>query len=490
MSTYKIESVDQALAEVDYALAEIFSKPHLIATKAEPSLPDVDRAALAAIFSEPLPITNNTEPSPPRFDHHALAEIFGDRHRVPIDPKPSPLSIDEGSSAALSEKIQNGEPVANIVAAAPPTITESTRPQRAESLLDKIRCIFSTKAETLPSSPDSQAEALSTELRGLILDSPKQASVVENGPSRRCNQLTELEPAVQTFEAVLRADAARPHHAQSLPIEALSPTSTTEPSFLLAELPDKISADAKSPLVIGEKEPSCSRGSSRAINLEPATSAFSSASSASQGAAIQSRKTKPLQSDAPSPPLIFEDEPSSLSSHPKYATSPAGAVESIPSNSSNTDSSPIFQEQQPAPHSRHSAGYLEPPAAPTDLEIALPSQAKLLQAETLESFLEETPSQPIVHGRHGDFDVGVAAVSTASSMGDMMVRQPQAKPLLAQLELETAIRLRWVMRDIRANRTAMSPASENDLAKLVELGLVEMREKLPGLTALGIVELY
>ena len=85
--------------------------------------------------------------------------------------------------------------------------------------------------------------------------------------------------------------------------------------------------------------------------------------------------------------------------------------------------------------------------------------------------------------------MGVAAVSTAASIGGTATRGPQAKPLLAELELDAAIRLRWVMRDIRANRAATSPAIENDLATLVKLGLVEMREKLPGLTALGLLEL-
>ena len=70
-----------------------------------------------------------------------------------------------------------------------------------------------------------------------------------------------------------------------------------------------------------------------------------------------------------------------------------------------------------------------------------------------------------------------------------MTRAQQAKSLLAELDLDTAIRLRWVMRDIRGKRTAISPAGENDLAALVELGLVEMREELPSLTALGLLAL-
>jgi hypothetical protein len=45
------------------------------------------------------------------------------------------------------------------------------------------------------------------------------------------------------------------------------------------------------------------------------------------------------------------------------------------------------------------------------------------------------------------------------------------------------------MRDIRAKRTNWSPVSENDLAALLDLGLVEMREEVPRLTGLGILAL-
>jgi hypothetical protein len=72
---------------------------------------------------------------------------------------------------------------------------------------------------------------------------------------------------------------------------------------------------------------------------------------------------------------------------------------------------------------------------------------------------------------------------------NLAIRAAQAKSLLAGLDLDTAIRLRWVMRDIRAKRTKLSPVSENDLAALIDLGFVEMREELPRLTGLGILAL-
>ena len=57
--------------------------------------------------------------------------------------------------------------------------------------------------------------------------------------------------------------------------------------------------------------------------------------------------------------------------------------------------------------------------------------------------------------------------------------------LLAGLSLDTAIHLRWVLRDIKGKRTKLSPVSADDLQTLIEMGLVEMRDDLPLLTNEG-----
>jgi len=80
-------------------------------------------------------------------------------------------------------------------------------------------------------------------------------------------------------------------------------------------------------------------------------------------------------------------------------------------------------------------------------------------------------------------------VDAAPDAGNPAIRAEQAKSLLAGLDLDTAIRLRWAMRDIRAKRTKLSPVSENDLAALIDLGFVEMREEQPRLTGLGVLAL-
>ena len=61
----------------------------------------------------------------------------------------------------------------------------------------------------------------------------------------------------------------------------------------------------------------------------------------------------------------------------------------------------------------------------------------------------------------------------------------QPRSVLDGLNLDTAIRLRWALRDIKAKRTKMSPISQNDLLALIELGLIEMRDDVPQLTNEG-----
>jgi hypothetical protein len=55
----------------------------------------------------------------------------------------------------------------------------------------------------------------------------------------------------------------------------------------------------------------------------------------------------------------------------------------------------------------------------------------------------------------------------------------------ADISVERTISLRWMLRDIKANRTKLSPISESDMRTLIELGLVEMRDDSPALTNEG-----
>ena len=56
----------------------------------------------------------------------------------------------------------------------------------------------------------------------------------------------------------------------------------------------------------------------------------------------------------------------------------------------------------------------------------------------------------------------------------------------APADRERAIILRWVLRDIKANRLKLSPVDQHDLHDLIEMGLVELRNGVPALTNAGI----
>ena len=58
-------------------------------------------------------------------------------------------------------------------------------------------------------------------------------------------------------------------------------------------------------------------------------------------------------------------------------------------------------------------------------------------------------------------------------------------PPSAGLSLDARIRLRWVLRDIKAKRTKLSPVSSDDIRTLIEMGLIEMHDEIPVLTNEG-----
>ncbi len=61
----------------------------------------------------------------------------------------------------------------------------------------------------------------------------------------------------------------------------------------------------------------------------------------------------------------------------------------------------------------------------------------------------------------------------------------QPRSVLDGLNLDTAIRLRWALRDIKVWRMKLSPVSQNDLMALIEPGLIEMQDDVPQLTYEG-----
>jgi hypothetical protein len=81
------------------------------------------------------------------------------------------------------------------------------------------------------------------------------------------------------------------------------------------------------------------------------------------------------------------------------------------------------------------------------------------------------------------FEAGL--IETAGDGGSATTMAEQPESALAGLDLDTAIRLRWALRDIKASRTKLSPVNPCDLKILIEASLVEMRDDVPALTSEG-----
>ena len=65
----------------------------------------------------------------------------------------------------------------------------------------------------------------------------------------------------------------------------------------------------------------------------------------------------------------------------------------------------------------------------------------------------------------------------------------EPKTGLANLGLDNAIRLRWVLRDIIGKRLKFSPIAPNDLQTLIDLGYIEMKDEVPTVTTAGLDEI-
>ena len=97
---------------------------------------------------------------------------------------------------------------------------------------------------------------------------------------------------------------------------------------------------------------------------------------------------------------------------------------------------------------------------------------------------EEAASEAAVSEPAGDegSEMRVDDKPPLASQGTMA---EQTSSPWAGLDLDTAIRLRWALRDIKAKRTKLTPVSPSDLKTLLEMGLVEMRDDTPLLTNEG-----
>ena len=93
----------------------------------------------------------------------------------------------------------------------------------------------------------------------------------------------------------------------------------------------------------------------------------------------------------------------------------------------------------------------------------------IVEKAASETVVSESAIEEAIATRVGD-------QPTSASQGTMA---EQTSSLWTGLDLDTAIRLRWALRDIKAKRTKLSPVSPSDLKTLMEMGLVEMRDDAP-----------
>ena len=77
-------------------------------------------------------------------------------------------------------------------------------------------------------------------------------------------------------------------------------------------------------------------------------------------------------------------------------------------------------------------------------------------------------------------------IPPTAAKGDKM---NETKKGLASLGLDYAIRLRWALRDIKANRLKLTPVSSNDMGILIDMGLIEMNNDEPVVTRAGLLEI-
>jgi hypothetical protein len=94
---------------------------------------------------------------------------------------------------------------------------------------------------------------------------------------------------------------------------------------------------------------------------------------------------------------------------------------------------------------------------------------------------EEAPSEAVVSEPAGE-ETNATGVDDKAPLASQGTAAAQTRSPLAGLDLDTAIRLRWALRDIKAKRTKLTPVSPSDLKTLIEMGLVEMRDDAPMLT--------
>src|SRR4051794_16573415 len=98
---------------------------------------------------------------------------------------------------------------------------------------------------------------------------------------------------------------------------------------------------------------------------------------------------------------------------------------------------------------------------------------------------EKAASDAVVSESGGEEASATTRIDDQPTPASQETMAEQTSSLWAGLDLDTAIRLRWALRDIKAKRTKLTPVSPSDSKTLLEMGLINMSFDAPLLTNEG-----
>ena len=147
----------------------------------------------------------------------------------------------------------------------------------------------------------------------------------------------------------------------------------------------------------------------------------------------------------------------------------------------------VFRDREPTKTEPASSAFFDEEPADQDKLQALDGMLTevLREPPPISTMTELAPTTSFDPPTNEELPTYQGPVDAPPEAGNPSIRAEQAKSLLAGLDLDTAIRLRWALRDIKAKRTKLTPVSPSDLKTLIEMGLVEMRDDVQMLTSEG-----
>jgi hypothetical protein len=137
-------------------------------------------------------------------------------------------------------------------------------------------------------------------------------------------------------------------------------------------------------------------------------------------------------------------------------------------------------------------GVLEGERGEPTPEAIRPINVRNVQVTAVGSPTTRPPSEEPKPEATSDLPAQTQAAPSAPEEGRPSPMSPLQKAIVdpdiytALADRERAIILRWVLRDIKADRLKLSPIDQHDLRDLIGMGLVEMRNDAPVLTNAGV----